>query len=126
MTGRVLIVDDQEPVRKAIRSLFTRSPDWSVCGEAADGLEAVEEARRLRPDVVLMDTAMPRMDGLQATRGIRQEVPEAEVVLISQNDSSVVRRQATEIGALYFVAKCDLARDLLSAIDKPSTIENRK
>jgi DNA-binding NarL/FixJ family response regulator len=124
MNLRVLIVDDYEPVRKAIRSLLTQRPYWSVCGEAADGSEAVEKAKRLRPDVVLMDITMPHMDGVQATRIIRREVPEAEIILISQHDPSVVRRQAAEIGVLYFVTKSDLAQDLLSTIDK--LVEHRK
>jgi CheY-like chemotaxis protein len=81
------------------------------------GLDAVEKAKRLRPSVVLMDMTMPRMDGVQATKIIRAEVPEAKVVVISQNDPSVVRRQAIEIDACGFVAKADLSRDLLPTID---------
>jgi DNA-binding NarL/FixJ family response regulator len=115
---RILIVDDYKTVRHSIRSLLSVRADWFVCGEAEDGLEAVEKARALRPNVVLMDITMPRMDGVQATKIIRQDVPEVEVVLISQNDPSVGQRQATEVDARYFVAKCDLPRDLLSTIDK--------
>jgi CheY-like chemotaxis protein len=114
---RILIVDDHEAVRGGIRSLLSARAEWSVCGEAGDGLEAVEKAQKLRPDVVLMDITMPRMDGVQATKIIRQEVPEAEIVLISQNDPSVVGSLATEIRAHAFVSKSDLFRDLLPAID---------
>ena len=115
---RVLIVDDHEPVRRGIRSLLARRLDWSVCGEAADGLEATEMARQLRPDVVLMDMSMPRMDGAEATRIIRRQVPEAEVIIVSQNDPAVVRLQAAQIGARGYVSKATLARDLLPAILK--------
>jgi len=115
---RILIVDDHEAIRRRVRSLLSTRAEWFICGEAADGLDAVEKAKRLRPNVVLMDMTMPRMKGVQATKIIRKEVPEAKVVVIGQNDPSVVRRQAIEIDACGFVAKADLSRDLLSTIDR--------
>jgi PAS domain S-box-containing protein len=118
MPVRVLIVDDHEPVRRGIRSLLTRREDWSVCGEAADGVEATEMARQLQPDVILMDISMPRMDGVEATRIIRQEVPQAEVIIVTHNDPALVSRQAAESGATGYVSKAALARDLLPAILK--------
>jgi PAS domain S-box-containing protein len=118
MTARVLIVDDHEPVRRGIRSLLTPRADCLVCGEAADGVEATELARKLRPDVILMDMSMPRMNGAEATRLIRQEIPEAQVIIVSQNDPVVVRHQAAQIGARGCVSKATLARDLLPAILK--------
>src|SRR5579863_1295437 len=118
MTVRVLIVDDHEPVRRGIRSLLTRRSDWLVCGEASDGVEATELARKLRPDVILMDMSMPRMSGVEATRIIRQEVPGAEVIIVSQNDPVVIRQQAAQIGARGCVSKATLARDLRPAILK--------
>ncbi|MFZ0322196.1 MAG: response regulator transcription factor, partial [Candidatus Sulfotelmatobacter sp.] len=71
----ILVVDDHEVVRQGIRALLASRPGWSVCGEASDGVEAVEKAKRLCPDVVVMDVSMPRMDGIEATRIIRREVP---------------------------------------------------
>ena len=115
---RILLVDDQEPVRRGLRSLLSSRTDWLVCGEAADGLEAVEKAKTLRPNVVLMDISMPRMDGVEATRIIRQEVPESQVIIISQNDAAIVSRQAREADAAAYVAKVDLSRDLLPIIDR--------
>jgi len=115
---RILIVDDHEVVRRAVRSLLSARAEWSVCGEAEDGLEAIEKAKRLQPDIVLMDITMPRMDGVQATKAIRQEVPEAEVILISQNDPSVGGAQAADADARDFVSKIDLSRDLLSTIER--------
>src|SRR5579864_8771823 len=77
MAGQILIVDDHAFVRRGLRALLSTRPEWSVCGEAADGLEAVEKAKALRPDVVLMDISMPRMSGIEASRIIRREVPES-------------------------------------------------
>ena len=114
---RILIVDDYETVRRGVRSLLSSRRDWAVCGEAGDGLEAVDKAKSLRPDVVLMDISMPRMNGVEATKIIRREVPESKVIIVSQNDPTVVSRQAAEIGAGGYVNKADLARDLLPAVE---------
>ena len=112
----ILIVDDHEAVRQAVRTLLASITHWSVCGEASDGVEAVEKAKRLRPDVVLMDVSMPRMDGIEATRIIRREVPRSNVIIVSQNDPEVARRQVFEIGARGYVQKATLAQDLIPAI----------
>jgi PAS domain S-box-containing protein len=115
---RILIVDDQRAVLQGVRSLLSSRTEWLVCGEAKNGAEAIEKAKTLRPDVVLMDISMPRMDGLQATRIIRRELPESKVVLVSQNDPNLVARQATEVDASAYVAKSDLSRQLLATIDR--------
>jgi len=113
---RLLIVDDHAAVRRGIRSLLALRADWSVCGEAADGIEAVEMAQRLRPDVVLMDLSMPRMNGVEATRLIRSELPSAQIILVSQNEPSLAGRHAAELGARGYVSKATLERDLLPTI----------
>ena len=114
---RILIVDDQEAVRQAVRSLLSSRRDWVVCGEAGDGFEAVEKARSLRPDVVLVDISMPQMDGVEATRIIRREMPEVKVIIVSQNDPTMVSSQVAGIDADGYVDKADLARDLLPALE---------
>jgi len=114
---RILIVDDHQAVRRGIRSLLSMRQDWSICGEAGDGCEAVAKVRDLHPDVVLMDLSMPRMGGVEATRIILREAPASKVVIVSQNDPSIVRQQAREIGARAYVGKTDLARDLLPTIE---------
>ena len=93
MAANILIVDDHEIVRRGLRSLLSSRPDWQICGEAIDGVQGVEKAKALRPALVLMDISMPRMNGLEATRIIRKELPETTVVIISQNDPEVARRK---------------------------------
>src|SRR5215472_16702238 len=115
---RLLIADDHEAVRRGIRSLVSSRSDWSICGEAVDGVDAVDKIKELRPDIVLMDISMPRMDGVHATRIVREEVPESRVIIVSQNDPAIARQQASESGAADFVTKGSLARDLLPAILK--------
>src|SRR5260370_23046538 len=114
---RILIVDDYETVRRGVRSLLSSRRDWVACGEAGDGLEAVDKAKSLRPDVVLMDISMPRMNGVEATKIIRREVPASKAIIVSQNDPIVASSQAAEIDAGGYVNKADLARDLLPAVE---------
>ena len=112
---KILIVDDHEAVRSGLRTLLS-SAEWIVSGEARDGMEAVEKTRLIRPDLVLMDISMPRMDGIAAIRIIRQEMPEAEVIVISQNDPKVAAWQARDVNARGYVSKCELAQSLLPMI----------
>jgi len=125
MSGQILIVDDNEAVRNSLRPLLSSRPEWKICGEAVDGLDAVDKAKALRPDVVLMDISMPRMNGLEATRVLRKELPEAKVVIVSQNDPAVLSRQAQKIGAAGWVAKNSLASDLIPAIQETIAGRNR-
>jgi PAS domain S-box-containing protein len=115
---QILIADDHELLRRSLRSLIESQPNWHVCAEAADGIEAVEKTKKLRPDVVLMDMTMPRMDGAEATRKIRREIPESQVVIVSQNDPGLMRKLADQVGARAYVSKANLVRDLLPAISK--------
>ncbi len=113
---RILIVDDHEIVRRGIRAILRSRADWEVCAEAADGIEAVEQAKKLRPDIVLMDISMPGMDGLAATRLIKKEMPDTDVILVSQNESKVVAREAQGVQASGFVSKSDVAKTLVRVI----------
>ncbi len=114
---RILIVDDHEAVRRGLLDLLTSRADWTVCGEAVDGVEAIEKAKSLRPDLVLMDISMPRMNGLDATRILRRDLPDSRVVIVSQNDPNLTRFQVKEVDAAAYVAKGSLAEELLPTID---------
>ena len=114
---RVLLVDDHEASRRAIRSLLSSRPEWLICGEAVDGVDGVEKAKAFRPDVVLMDISMPRMNGLDATRIIRRDLPESKVILVSQNDPSIVHIQAREVDASAHIAKHNLDQDLFPTLE---------
>jgi CheY-like chemotaxis protein len=118
MRCRILIVDDHEVVRRGIRTLLSARSDWEICAEASDGLEAIEKAKALRPDVILMDIFMPRMNGLDATRLLHLEIPNSKVIIVSQNDPRIVREQAHAIGAAAYVVKSDLAEKLVTTIDQ--------
>jgi PAS domain S-box-containing protein len=118
ISGQILIADDNEAVRRSLRSLLSSRPGWTICGEAVDGLDAVSKAIDLRPDVVLMDLSMPRMNGLEATRILRKELPQAKIVIVSQNDPAVVAPQVRDVGAATYIAKTDLSRSLFSTLDR--------
>ncbi len=115
---RILIADDHDIVRRGLRSLLSTRSDLEICGEAENGFEAVEKARRLVPDIILLDVSMPIMNGLEAGRAIRQQVPTTQILLVSQNEPSVLQTQAADIGAHGFVTKSHLSRQLLKAIDQ--------
>ena len=122
---RILIVDDHEFVRRGIKALLSKRPDWSVCGEATDGIDAVEKAKSLHPDVILMDISMPRVNGLEATRAIKRDLPQCEVLIVSQNDPSVAEEQAVEAKASGYICKSDLDDELLPAIERLLMEKNR-
>ena len=113
---RVLLVDDQAVVRHALRVRFHLEPDLEVVGEASTGIEALELAQRLTPDVVLMDLAMPGMDGIAATTALRRVVPQSVVVILSIYDDAQTREQAQAAGAVALVEKRGATDTLLAAI----------
>ncbi|MFY9742458.1 MAG: PAS domain S-box protein [Candidatus Sulfotelmatobacter sp.] len=117
---RLLVVDDHEVLRRGVRSLLQDQPNYEVCGEAVDGQDAVEKARELKPDVIVMDISMPRLSGLEATSLIRSSLPDCEVVLLSQHDAPEMARQALKAGARGYVIKTSMARDLICAVERVS------
>jgi PAS domain S-box-containing protein len=113
---RLLIVDDHEVVRRGVRSLLSEQSGWEVCGEAVDGQDALEKARKLHPDLIVMDVSMPRLNGLEATRQVRILLPQCEVLVLSQHESAEMARQALQAGARGYVVKSSISRDLIAAV----------
>lgn len=113
---RVLIVDDDQSVREGIKAVIGHEPDIQVVGEAVNGSEAIEAARAMMPDVILMDIVMPGMDGIEATARIREKTPSARVLMLSQYRNEQYVRRAKELGVAGFVNKNLSLRDLLAAI----------
>jgi len=118
MTLRVLIADDQALVRTGLRMILEAEPDIEVAGEAADGIEAVKEARRLRPDVVLMDIRMPNMDGVEATRQLARNVADdpAKVLILTTFDLDEYIVEGLRAGASGFLLKDAPAERLVEGI----------
>lgn len=113
---RILIADDHEIVRRGIRALIENHPGWEVCAEAADGREAVEKVRELRPDLALIDVSMPNLNGLDAARQIVDIAPQTRVLILTIHESEQIVREVLEVGARGFLLKSDAVRDLVSAI----------
>ena len=115
--ARILIVDDHEIFRRGLRSLLESRLDWEVCGEAKDGQDAVDLAKQLQPDVIVLDVTMPRLNGLDAARIIRKLVPKTKVVILSQHELAAMKQEAFKSGANAYVTKSEVSRELLAAID---------
>jgi DNA-binding NarL/FixJ family response regulator len=114
--ARLLIVDDHEVFRRGLRALLEPSPEWQICGEAVDGVDAVQQCKTLKPDIVVLDVSMPRLNGLEAARLIIKENPEPQIVIITQHDSPQIRSAALEAGARAFVTKSAVGSELVSAL----------
>ena len=113
---RILLVDDHTILRDGIRLLLESEPDMTVVGEAEDGRTAVKLTCQLKPDVVLMDIAMPLLNGLEATRQIKHDCPHAKVLILTMHENEEYIRQALASGAMGYILKDAAARELLNAI----------
>jgi two-component system response regulator NreC len=113
---RILIADDHEVVREGMRTLIEHEPGWQVCGTATNGQEAVETAKQLKPQVVVLDMTMPKLDGLEALRQIKRALPNTEVMVFSAHHSEKTIEQLFDAGAKSYIQKSEAGRHLVSAI----------
>ncbi len=114
------MADDHELVRRGIQELLRARRGWKVVAEAVNGREAVEKASELKPDVAILDISMPDLDGLQATRQIRETVTGTSVVVLTMHESDQMVRRILDAGALGYVLKSDLAKHLVKAVKNVS------
>ena len=113
---KVLVVDDHAIMRDGIRALLSLHDDIEIVGEASEGNEAIEKAQKLMPDIIIMDIAMPEMDGLEATRRIKKKNPKAKILILTQHDNREYIISAVKAGVTGYVPKRALGVELVSAI----------
>ncbi|GAC1701607.1 MAG: hypothetical protein NVS9B4_05220 [Candidatus Acidiferrum sp.] len=114
---RVLIVDDHAVIRRGVHEILRSFPEWELCGEAENGQEGVRLAGELQPEVVVMDVSMPGLNGLEATRIIRDVLPECKIVLLTLHSSGEFLRTAFRAGARGYVLKSDAEHELVRALN---------
>jgi len=114
---RCLLVDDHESVRMGVTAILSSRPNIEVCGEAANGKEAVEKARQLKPDLIILDVNMPVQDGLKSAKEIRTFLPDVPILFFSMHDGVYLVHEAKMAGGQGFVNKTDARATLLDAVD---------
>lgn len=114
---RILLAEDFEPWCRFVVSLLQEKPEWQIVGETSDGLEAVQKAKELRPDLILLDIGLPKLNGIEAARRIRKLTPESRIIFVSQESSVDVVAEALSFGAQGYVLKIKAGNDLLIAME---------
>lgn len=114
---RIIIVDDHAVVRRGVRALLESQPGWEVAGEAVTGREAVDLAKRLCPDIVVMDLSLPELNGLDAARQILKDSPRTEVLVLTMHHSEELVRNVLQAGARGYVLKSDADASLIAAVE---------
>ena len=121
---RVFVVDDYDPFRQFICSTLRKKPELQIVGEASDGLEAVNKAEELQPDLILLDIGLPTLNGIEAARRIRKVSPESKILFVSQESYADVVQEALALGALGYVVKAHAGSELLAAVE--AVLEGRQ
>jgi DNA-binding NarL/FixJ family response regulator len=120
---RILVADDNDIVRRGVVDILRSEEGWEVCGEARNGLDAVQKARELLPDIIILDVSMPGMGGLEAMRLLREQVTQAKILIISQHDPNLLLQRVIEAGGHGCLDKSLLASELLVSIRRLREID---
>lgn len=114
---RILLVDDFEPFRRSTSSRLNKQPGFHIVGEAMDGLEAIQKTQELKPDLVVLDIGLPKLNGIEVARKIRAVSPESKILFLTGNDYPQIASEAFGAGADGYVIKLDAADELLAAVE---------
>ena len=120
---RILVADDSELIRSGLCSVLQSRAGWIVCGEATDGKEAFEKAIQLNPDVILIDVSMPRLNGFEAAKRIHEQVPDSEILIVTEHDSRTLAALPSQPGVRGYVVKSRITLDLIHAVEAASKHE---
>src|ERR1700722_6117340 len=114
---RILVADDNKLIRGNLCSVLRSRPGWIVCGEATDGKDALEKAIELKPDVILVDMSMPQLNGFDAAARIHEQVPDADILIVTEHDSRTLAHLPRQPGVRGYVMKSRIERDLARAVE---------
>src|SRR5437868_14450325 len=113
---RVLVADDHAVIRVGVGKMLDATGEFEVCGNAADGWEAIEQVKRNRPDVIILDLTMPRLNGIEAARRIHHEFPEVPILILTAHDSVALLAQVLNSGARGYIVKSDAGKEVVRAL----------
>jgi DNA-binding NarL/FixJ family response regulator len=114
---KIIVVDDHAVIRRGVQGILRAFPEWELCGEAADGQEAIRLAESLKPEIIIMDVSMPGLNGLEATRIILNILPDTKILLLTLHSSTELVRSAFRAGARGYVLKSDAEHELVRALN---------
>jgi DNA-binding NarL/FixJ family response regulator len=114
---QILVVDDYEPFRRFLHLRLQSRPELKIVSEASDGLQAVQKAEELQPDLILLDIGLPKLNGIEAARQIRKSAPQSRIIFVSQESSPDTVQEALSLGTCGYVVKSKAEHDLLTTVD---------
>lgn len=114
---RILIADDNDVMRSGMCSLLQSREGWTVCGEAANGTEAIDKAIELQPDVILLDVSMPQLNGFEAAEHIHKRLPSSKILVVTEHDAKTLDKLPPQPGVCGYIMKSRLELDLISAVE---------
>ena len=117
---RILVADDNEVLRKGICSLLQSREGWTVCGQAVDGRDAVQKARELKPDIILLDVSMPLLNGFEAARTIHSSLPTSKILVVTEYDVGTLNGLPPQLGVFGYVMKSRIVADLIPGVEAAS------